>query len=176
LFNTALFFLIDLRRFEPAQKPILELTSVYSLEFIRTDMDSVDVSICAKGKVESSRGILSSPKIDVQLKASRRECSEDLISFSLPKKNYNDLRMNTMVPKILVALFLPVDKDWFDFDLDKISLYGKAYWMSLKGLKESDNRTSETIYIAQSQRLTDKTIQELMISAANREDLAYAPC
>ncbi|HEV7736795.1 MAG TPA: hypothetical protein VGO47_05400, partial [Chlamydiales bacterium] len=28
-FNTALFFLIDLRRFEPAQKPILELTSVY---------------------------------------------------------------------------------------------------------------------------------------------------
>jgi hypothetical protein len=27
-FNTALFFLIDLRRFEPAQKPILELTSV----------------------------------------------------------------------------------------------------------------------------------------------------
>jgi len=28
LFNTALFFLIDLRRFEPAQKPILELTSV----------------------------------------------------------------------------------------------------------------------------------------------------
>lgn len=148
----------------------------YSLEVIRIDMDSVDVSICAKGKVEGSRGILLSPKIDVQLKASKRGCSEDPISLSLPKKNYEELRMNTMVPKILIALFLPVDKDWFDFDFDKISLYGKAYWMSLKGSGESGNRTSKTIHLAQSQRFTDVTMQELMIAAANREELAYVSC
>jgi hypothetical protein len=41
----------------------------YSLEGIRIDMDSVDVTICGKGRIEGSKGILLSPKIDVQLKA-----------------------------------------------------------------------------------------------------------
>jgi hypothetical protein len=31
LFNTAPFFLFDLRRFEPAKKPILQVISVYRL-------------------------------------------------------------------------------------------------------------------------------------------------
>jgi hypothetical protein len=148
----------------------------YSLEGIRIDMDSVDVTICGKGRIEGSKGILLSPKIDVQLKATKQECSDDSIALSLPKKNYDDLRANTMVPKILVVLFLPVEKDWFDFDEEKISLYGRGFWKSLRGLGESENRTSETIYMTQSQRLTDKTIQELMIAAANREDLAYVSC
>lgn len=148
----------------------------YSLEGVRIDMDSVDVTICAKGRIEGSRGILLSPKIDVQLKATKQTCSEDLIPFRISRKNYDDLRLHTMVPKILVVLFLPVEKDWFDFDLDKISVYGKGYWMSLKGIGQNDNHSSITVHLAQSQRLTDETIQQLMVAAANREELAYVSC
>lgn len=148
----------------------------YSLERTCIDMDSVDATICARGVVTHSKGILCSPKIDVQLKATERDCSEDSIPFSISKKNYDDLRQNMMVPKILIVLFLPVGKDWLNFDLEKISLYGKGYWKSLKGMEKRDNCSSITIHLSQSQRVTDETIQQLMIAAANREDLAYVSC
>jgi Domain of unknown function (DUF4365) len=155
---------------------LLALRLGYSVEIVRTDMDSVDVSICAKGKIKGSKGLILSPKIDVQLKTTKRECSQYPISFNLPQKNYNELRMNTMVPRMLGVVFLPVDRDWFDFDLGKITLDAQAYWMSLKGLNENDHRVSTTIYFSEAQMLDEKTLHELMISAANREDIAYASC
>ena len=106
----------------------------YSLERTSIDMDSVDATICARAKVIGSRGSVLSPKIDVQLKATERECSGNSIAFNISRKNYDDLRQSAMVPKILIILFLPVEADWFSFDLDKISVYGKGYWMSLKNL------------------------------------------
>lgn len=148
----------------------------YSLERPCIDMDSVDATICAKGKVTGSKGIILSPKIDVQLKATEQECSEDPITFSISKKNYDDLRQRTMVPKILILLFLPVKREWFDFDLEKILLYGKGYWMSLKGMNTSENQSSVTIHLPQSQRLTVDIIHQWMIAAANREELDYVLC
>lgn len=148
----------------------------YSLERPSVDMDSVDATICARGKVVGSKGNILSPKIDVQLKTTRRECSDDPVAFSISKKNYDDLRKNTMVPRILTVLFLPAGTEWFNFDVEKISIYGKCYWMSLKGMDESPNRSEVTIHLPQSQRLTDVTIQQLMITAANREEFAYVSC
>ena len=139
-------------------------------------MDSVDATICARGRIEGSQGTVLSPKIDVQLKATQRECSGDPIPFSISKKNYDDLRQNTMVPKALIVLFLPPEMDWLGFDEDKILIYGKGFWMSLKGRKEGENHSAETIYLTQENRLTVESIRQLMISAANREDLAYVSC
>lgn len=148
----------------------------YSLERNIVDTDSVDATICARGRVEGSKGVLLSPKIEVQLKTTKSECSQNSIPFPIVKKNYDDLRKNTMVPRILAVLFLPIEKGWFDFDIDRISIYGKCYWMSLRGMEESGNRSSVTIYLAQSQRLNAETMQQLMIAAANREELAYVSC
>jgi hypothetical protein len=146
----------------------------YSLERVVIDMDSVDATICAKGEIEGSRGILLSPKIDVQLKATEREPVGDPISINLSKKNYDELRQNAMVPRMAIVLFL--SKDWFKFDVEKISVFGKGYWMSLKGMADSNNQSDVTLHIPQSQRLMDETIQQWMIAAANREELAYVPC
>ncbi len=148
----------------------------YSFELTRVDMDSVDATICAKGKISGSRGILRSPRIELQLKATEQECHQEIISFSISKKNYDDLRQTTMVPRILVVLFLPVGMDWFAFDQEKIEIYGKAFWKSLRGEAESENKTSVTIHFSQVQRLNEETIQQLMIAAANREELAYVSC
>ena len=81
-----------------------------------------------------------------------------------------------MVPKALIVLFLPPEMDWLGFDEDKILIYGKGFWMSLKGRKEGENHSAETIYLTQENRLTVESIRQLMISAANREDLAYVSC
>lgn len=81
-----------------------------------------------------------------------------------------------MVPKILVVLFLPKEGMCLDFDFDKLLLYGKAYWKSLKGMEENTNHTSTTIYLAHSQRFTEEALQELMIAASNREEFAHVPC
>jgi hypothetical protein len=69
-------------------------------------MDSVEATICAKGKIEGSRGNILSPKIDVQLKTTEREPAGDPIPFSLSKKNYDELRQNAMVPRMVIVLFM----------------------------------------------------------------------
>jgi hypothetical protein len=81
-----------------------------------------------------------------------------------------------MVPRVLIVLFLPKKRDWFDLDQEKISVYGTAYWVSLKGMDVSKNSSGETIHLPQSQRLTDEAIQLWMIAAANREEIAYVSC
>jgi hypothetical protein len=148
----------------------------YSLERTFFDMDSVDATICAKGKIPGSKGIILSPKIDVQLKSTEQECSGDPISFRIPMKNYDDLRRNTMVPRIMIVLFLPREMDWLDWDFEKIVVYSKGYWTSLKGMDASVNYSRETIHLSQSQRLTNETIQQWMIAVANREEIAYVSC
>ncbi len=149
----------------------------YSLERCTIDRDSVDATICARGKIPGSRGVLQSPKIDLQLKATTQECSGNSISFSLSKKNYDDLRANTMVPRLLVVLFLPVGENgWFDADLEKILLFGKGFWTSLRGRESVENSSNKTIHLDQSQRVTPEAIQQWMIAAANREEISYVSC
>jgi hypothetical protein len=148
----------------------------YSLERTCIDRDSVDATICSRGIIPGSKGNILSPKIDVQLKASAQECSGSLIPFGISRKNYDDLRQNSMVPKLLIVLFLPEDGVWLDCDLEKIVLYGKSYWMSLKGMSATGNALSVTVYLNQSQRLTVEMIQEWMVAAANREDISHVSC
>ena len=89
-------------------------------EFTRVDVDSVDLTIGGKGKL-SKDSVLHSPKIDIQLKATinKNVNGDGSISFNLPLKNYDDLRANCLVPKILVVLFLPKDENrWLSHSID----------------------------------------------------------
>ena len=146
----------------------------YALERTSIDMDSVDATICSRGTVNGSKGLLKSPRVDVQLKATERKWSGGSIPFSISKKNYDDLREDHMVPKVLLVLFLPEDRQWLDWEPEKITLYAKAYWISLKGMPPSVNNSNVTVYLPQSQRLTEETVQEWMIAIANKEEIAYA--
>jgi len=148
----------------------------YSFERTCIDRDSIDATICAKGKLPGSKGVILSPKIDVQLKATEQECSGIHIPFKISKKNYDDLRQNAMVPRVLVVIFLIPGINWVDYDVEKISLYGKGFWVSLKGMDAIENISDKTIYLNQTQRLTDEVIQQWMVSAANREELSHVLC
>lgn len=148
----------------------------YSLERTSFDMDSVDATICSRGKIPGSNGSILSPKIDVQLKATEQKCSGDPFSFVISKKNHNDLCQCTMVPRILIVHFLPGGTEWFHWDPEKISLCCQAYWMCFKVMNETTNISGVTVHLSQSQRLTVETIQQWMIAVGNREEIAYASC
>ena len=81
----------------------------FATEFTRIDLDSVDVTVCGKGKL-SADSILHSPKIDIQLKATKnRNINTDgSISFNLPLKlfvfSYSS-ELFIAFPKILASNF-----------------------------------------------------------------------
>jgi Domain of unknown function (DUF4365) len=91
------------------------------------DRDSVDAQIMAGGAMR--------PKLDIQLKATvNLKRSDAGFSYPLKIKNYEDLRVETQTPRILVVLDLPEKKsDWIILSPDELILRKSAYWISLRG-------------------------------------------
>jgi hypothetical protein len=136
----------------------------FATEFKRIDMDSVDVSIEAKGLL-TANSILHSPKVDIQLKASINCNMEngDTIPFPLSIKNYNDLRAKTLVPRILVVLCLPPDRDnWLTHSLDDLILRRCAYWVSLLGEPEISNTATRTVQVPKINTFTQASIHSIL--------------
>jgi hypothetical protein len=115
---------------------------------------------------------LQSAKIDVQLKATTSACCGQEIPFSISRKNYDDLRRKSLVQRVLLVLFLP--SDWFGWSLEQIVIRGTAYWKCLHGMEETNNSSQVTVYL--SQLVTEDTLRDWMIAAANRKEIAYVPC
>lgn len=103
------------------------------------DRDSVDLQIAAGGAMR--------PKLDLQLKASI--CLVDAgenFSYKLKIKNYNDLRIETQTPRLLVVLDLPRDREeWLRVSVEELIIRRAAYWGSLRGKPSVDNAASVTI-------------------------------
>jgi hypothetical protein len=94
------------------------------------DRDSVDVSIAAGGAFR--------PQLNAQLKATiRLPKSGEFLKFSLKKKNYDDLRVPTMVPRILIVLALhKLPKHWVNVSAHRLIMRRCAYWLSLRDAPE----------------------------------------
>lgn len=70
----------------------------YTCQSPLVDDDSVDAIIGAKGKIHQE-AVWLSPRLEVQLKSTAQNClKEEHLVYSLPVKNYNELRGSTMVP------------------------------------------------------------------------------
>ena len=147
------------------------IASNLGLELERSviDNDSVDITISANGKKLVPESILSSPIIGIQLKAtSNWELnSNNQIKFQLTAKNYADLRMNSVVPKILVVLCLPKEKDsWVKFSIEEIILRKCAYWNNFRGL-EHDDQKSKVVYL--DQVFTPDTLFDILVKISKQE-------
>lgn len=116
-----------------------------------------------------------SPRIEIQAKAtSKLSLNRDgeTFSFSLPVKNYDDLRLETHIPRILVLYRMPeAEQDWLKQSEDNLSLHHCAYWVSLLGSEETTNTDSVTVHIPKSQVFTVGTLNTLMEKVARRESL-----
>ncbi len=134
----------------------------YHTTRIDYDADSVDLNIAHVG----ARGTSRSPKIDVQAKCTSRDIQKDqTLNFPLPVKNYEDLRADSMVPRILIVVTVPNTLDgWLVQSEEELILRHCAYWISLKGSPPTDNTATVTVPIPRSQVFSPMALQNIMAS------------
>lgn len=120
------------------------------------DRGSVDATVRAGGTM--------SPQFDVQLKATAvPDRREDGLHFRLSASNHADLaEVERTSPILLVVLELPsCENDWLKCTERELALRRCAWWQSLRGAAESDQKTV-SITIPNDQRLKPETLRELM--------------
>ena len=103
------------------------------------DIDSVD------GVLMASFG--RRPRIEFQVKSTSRDMIHgDSLRFPLPIKNYDELRLDSWTPRILIVALLPhVSERWLSQTEDELCLHGSVYWLSLSGMPETSNIETVTV-------------------------------
>ncbi len=145
----------------------------FAVDVPHIDSDSVDAIISGKGKIDST-SLRHSPRIEVQLKASinAQPNSNGDIPFDLTIKNYDDLRADTVLPRLLILLALPQQQaDWLIHQPDKLILQKCCYYLNLKGQPASSNGGHQRVYVPTANILTPTALKILMIKASKLEDL-----
>ena len=132
----------------------------YSLYRPEIDNDSVDLGILSRG----GTGKIFSPRLELQLKCTARDVLEkNSIKYPLIIKNYHDLRINSLVPRILVIVLVPEKiTDWIKQTEDELCLRYCAYWVSLRGMPDTTNTTNVTIEIPRSNQFTPDALQTII--------------
>ncbi|MGB5833279.1 MAG: DUF4365 domain-containing protein [Thiohalocapsa sp.] len=125
----------------------------------KVDRDSVD------GALMSHAG--RRPRIEFQAKATARDVlGETDISYALSIKNYDDLRADVIIPRLLIVVLLPDNEDaWLSHSEEELVLRHCGYWCSLAGEPETDSTTSVTVRIPRTQRFEPAALQSLMHNA-----------
>ena len=130
----------------------------YSTSVPDLDRDSIDLQIHAGGPRR--------PTLGLQLKATTqlRENRDGDLPLRLPIKNYSDLRLETVNPRLLVVLELPEDESqWMTVTGEELVLRRRAYWLSLQnGHEDVMGQRTVTVYIPKDQVLNVITLQEIM--------------
>jgi hypothetical protein len=136
----------------------------YELIESTVDYDSVD------GELRSASGLR--PRIEFQAKGSTRSLLKDEhIAYPLSRKNYDDLRIETLTPRLLFVVLMPdVEDNWLSHSEDELVVRHCGYWLSLRGSAEVD-QTNITVHIPRSQVLRPDQLAELMAKAEKGPEL-----
>nr|WP_199315460.1 DUF4365 domain-containing protein [Planktothrix sp. FACHB-1355] len=133
----------------------------YSLYKPAVDDDSVDWGIAARG----GTGRIRSPRLELQLKSTSRDVLDDsYVRYPLKLKNYDELRMdNFAIPRILVVVLLPENlADWIQQSEQELCIRYCAYWLSLRGMPQTQNTATVTVSLPRSNLFTVSALQSLM--------------
>jgi hypothetical protein len=144
----------------------------FAVEEVRRDRDSIDVHVCARGRLEG--GLLESPVLGVQLKSTARDLSTDdvEIPYDLKVRNYNDLTRTTLIPRILVVLLLPQDPTlWLTWTEEALILRRSAYWLSLDGRPATPNKETARVHLHRSQVFDITSVRAILGRIAREESL-----
>ena len=129
----------------------------YVTEVPSTDRDSVDLCIRAGGRMR--------PLLDLQLKATvnLERPRDGFLHFPLGIKNYNDLRIEVQILRLLVVLDLPKDEQlWMTITEAELILRHRAYWLNLQGYEETANQSSVTVPIPEENLFNVENLRTLM--------------
>ena len=113
----------------------------FQVEEVKVDLDSVDGTL----KADFGRR----PRIEFQAKATARDVVRDsYIHFPLPVKNYNDLRLEAINPRILIVAILPQEIDnWINQTDEELCLRHCTYWKSLREEPPTSNQNTVTVHL-----------------------------
>ena len=138
----------------------------YVVEETRVDRDSVDGILLA----DFGRR----PRIEFQAKATSRDVvSGNNIHFPLSLKNYNDLRLDAINPRILIVLLMPQQvQEWVNQTDEELCLRHCAYWLSLEGRPETQNISNITVQVPLANRFDIEQLNDMMEKTATGD----APC
>ena len=141
------------------------------------DNAGVDAQLDSNDELLAPDSKLASVSLQVQLKATCQEpvMQEGCYSFSLPIKQYNNLRMPRLfIPRILVVLYLPTDRQhWLSHSDDMLVSKRCAYWVSLRGAEPSENPKHQTVYIPCAQRFSPVALTEIMTRISREEEMLH---
>jgi len=141
-------------------------------EHTSVDIDSVDVTLKAAGFAEP--GCLRSPALEIQLKATTVAGADgDTFSIRIPRKNYEELRVETAIPRLLVVLHLPEnDAEWLELTAEHMISRKCAYWLNLLGKADIEGDQDRiTVYMPRQQRFTPEALKGMMRRASRKERL-----
>lgn len=150
-------------RFSFAYVSAVAACSGYSVDEPTIDNDSID------GVIGSSQA--RKPRIEFQLKATALDIErDDMIRFDLSLKNYEDLRADCIIPRILVVVLVPEKTDeWILQTNDQLCMRRCGYWTSLSGEPPTRNRSSVRISIPKTNRFDRDNLTSLMDRASTGE-------
>lgn len=153
-----------------------DLKSAFGLAFVRAvahaagfltaeanrewDGDGVDLMVFARDE----HGLVRSPRIEVQVKATQQPDEGDPIAFDLRAKNYDELiAASWQVPRILVVVFVPPERElWIDCAPEQLVLRRASYWCNLRGLAPVANGRSVRVRIPRANLLDVAAVQGIM--------------
>jgi hypothetical protein len=145
-----------------------------SCEVVRKDRDSIDLHVRARGRLHAT-STLTSPQLAVQLKASVIDPLPDgAFDFRLTRKNYDELRERSMVPRILVVFAMPRDPaTWLSMSEGELVLRRCAYWCSLVGLPDSRHDKYQEVRIDRGSVFGGEALGALMLKASREEEIIH---
>ncbi|WP_449420464.1 DUF4365 domain-containing protein [Phormidium nigroviride] len=110
-------------------------------------------------------GPFRAPRLELQLKSTSKDIQDDnSIRYPLKLKNYDDLRMNDFaIPRILVVVLIPEKpEDWITQSEAELCMRDSGYWLSLRGMPETQNTTAVTVTIPRTNQITVAALQLIM--------------
>jgi hypothetical protein len=117
--------------------------------------------------------------VEFQLKATSTPLTRvgNRLSFRLTRDHYDKLRATEVEsPLLLVVLQLPAGAgEWLRCSPRALTLKGCAYWVSLYGAEESDNASSQTVYLPRGNRFTVEALRSLLERFSREERIPYVP-
>ena len=136
----------------------------YQVVEIKVDNDSVDGTLVANfGR---------RPRIEFQAKATARDLvkNDGQIHYPLPKKNYDNLRIETINPRILIVMLMPdAPDDWIEQTNDALCIRHCVYWMSIRGEPDSANKESVTVHVPMENVFDKDQLVRMMRNAERME-------
>lgn len=141
-----------------------------SVEATTLDNDKIDYLV--KSRVQGSQR--NKPQIDIQVKCQMSGiASTEPISYPLDLETYDSLRdTKVCIPRILVLVLVPANGDeWMSQTERELVLSHCGYWVSLKGLPDSKNLTSQTVHLPRANIFGPNALKAMMSKTADGLEL-----